>query len=168
MGSEDFLEYMPLPDDAYYAAFIWLKDGTVIGATRLDTIVELPGAQYIGRFFEVTREDAMEICRDCGIVPPKSELIAAFSAAEPPANTKPAPTLETPPETTNEAKGTPADDRTVWISFAQAKKMTGLRDDEITRACDSDKVRSQGKRRGRRVHSGDIARFVTERSGRQN
>ncbi|MGO9599983.1 MAG: hypothetical protein ACLP7Q_18490 [Isosphaeraceae bacterium] len=52
----------------------------------------------------------------------------------------------------------------VWISFAQAQLMTGLTPDRISKLCKSGKVRSQGKRKGRKVHSGDLASFLSERS----
>jgi hypothetical protein len=61
-----------------------------------------------------------------------------------------------------------ANDPTAWIKFSEAKALTGLRDDEITRACDPPhKVRYRGKGKGRLVHAGDLARFALDRLKRQ-
>jgi hypothetical protein len=54
------------------------------------------------------------------------------------------------------------DDQSAYVSFADARKMTGLKDYEITRWCDSGKVRSSGHGRGRLVHAGDLARSMCD------
>ncbi len=61
-------------------------------------------------------------------------------------------------------EGPPEADADVWISFDVAHDQTGLEPYQITRACDSEKVRSKGKGRGRLVHSADIGRFVSARA----
>jgi hypothetical protein len=58
----------------------------------------------------------------------------------------------------------PDDQADVWISFAEASKMTGLEFYQITRACDSGNIRFQGDHRGRKVHLVDLKRFIFERS----
>jgi hypothetical protein len=73
----------------------------------------------------------------------------------------------TPTREASEAKATQGDDPSSWITFKEARATTGLRDDEITRACDSGQVRSKGKRKGRLVHAGDITRFVSGREDRR-
>ena len=55
---------------------------------------------------------------------------------------------------------TPEPDQSVWVSFTQAQAMTGLQPWEITRACENGKIRSQGKRKGRKVHSGDLSSYM--------
>jgi hypothetical protein len=50
-----------------------------------------------------------------------------------------------------------------FITFEYAKSLTALRDYEITRACNSGKVRFIGKGKGRLVHAADLAKFVTDR-----
>jgi hypothetical protein len=56
-------------------------------------------------------------------------------------------------------------DESAYITFAEACKMTGLRPYELTRLCNKmgGKIRSLGKGKGRRVHSGDLARQLLER-----
>jgi len=51
----------------------------------------------------------------------------------------------------------------LWIGFADAHAMTGLHAGQITRLCDAGTVRSKGKRRGRKVHAGDLAQFMHDR-----
>ncbi len=75
-------------------------------------------------------------------------------AAAPPSGNGRAAAMESAPD---------ADDD-VWISFAAAHEMTGLHNGQITRLCDSRRVRSKGKRKGRKVHSADLSRFMSERA----
>jgi hypothetical protein len=89
-----------------------------------------------------------------------------FDSAEIPAQSghpsaTPAAKAGTPQGAEGEAKGTP-DDKDEWITFKQAKALTAWKDYAITRACDSGKVRSKGKGKGRLVHAGDLARYLTE------
>jgi hypothetical protein len=58
----------------------------------------------------------------------------------------------------------PSTDHTegVWISFSQAYSMTGLSYSHISKLCKTGKVRFMGKRRGRKVHSGDVSRHMAK------
>lgn len=60
------------------------------------------------------------------------------------------------------AGGRDADD--AYIGFKEAKALTALEPYELSRICASGVVRSQGGRRGRRVHAGDLARYMKERN----
>jgi hypothetical protein len=54
----------------------------------------------------------------------------------------------------------------VWITFEEASELTNLTASELSKLCNSGKVRSQGKHKGRKLHCGDVARCKTERSKR--
>jgi hypothetical protein len=56
----------------------------------------------------------------------------------------------------------PAADESAWVSFDQARSMTGLDKSELSRLCNGNKIRSKGIRRERKIHAGDLARHMEE------
>lgn len=72
---------------------------------------------------------------------------------------------DAPPVVDERDSGTEArpDPDDAYISFKEAAAQTGMKAYELTRACNSGNVRCMGKGQGRRIHSADLARFVTRR-----
>jgi hypothetical protein len=101
---------------------------------------------------EITHEENRALDRVFREIDPYMKEVARECCAGPPVKT----TSPTPLATAN------LPDQEDYITFAAAKKMTGLESYQITRKCDAGKVRSRGKGRGRLVHAADLARCLTE------
>jgi len=130
---------------------------TITALVWLDAITRHLDLQYdAGKAIELNQEDKQRLDR----------TLELLKAADSPEGTQ-APVSDRREGTGNlstpSGESTPEADADVWISFAKAHEVTALESFEITRVCDSGKVRSQGKRKGRQVHLGDLVRFMLER-----
>jgi hypothetical protein len=177
-------EVVVLTDDEYREVRAWHdahgrppRDPSVNPVTKLaanhgDRDAERHVQQAVARWLEVWRQwRAREVALRYYEIPVKQPLPNAtgirqhVSATSPP---HPASAMADPLTDISPMPVMPqAYDPSAWISFAEVEAMTGYRPDEITRACDSGVVRSEGKGRGRRVHAGDIARFALKKQGRK-
>ncbi len=91
-----------------------------------------------------------------------SQVAGVDPKSFPPLPDEPDEGIVNPPAQSREI--TPEPDQSVWVGFKQAQAMTGLQAYEITRACKAGKIRYQGNRKGRRVHSGDLSDFMAARN----
>ena len=96
-------------------------------------------------------------CPPDGRLPPDLSWIGVLQAPQSD------PARETINPSLPSGESTPESDADVWISFAEAHTLTALENWEITRVCDSGKIKSQGKRKGRKVHKEDLIKYMLGR-----
>ena len=78
------------------------------------------------------------------------------------------PARETANPSPPSEKNTAETDTDVWISFKLAQDSSNLTAPEISKLCKAGKIRYQGERRGRKVHSSDLAKCVADRVNRES
>ncbi len=122
-----------------------------------------PGCPRGVEWLELSFEQAIRWCRKEGIEAPP-ELMSSYESSKChsiPSGTDAQTAAPNPSPLSRES--TPEADADAWISFAKAHALTALEPYEITRACDSGKIRSQGQRKGRQVHKEDLIKYMLDR-----